>query len=97
MKNQTKLVQLQIEPKMSIIVRKGKPKVYFIKFLYGAVLSPVESTWISATKKGNFILWPGLTSKILGKNLIPSIDTAKEYLQQEYQGLRSTKIIRDNN
>ena len=37
-------------------------------------------------------MFPGLDEKLVTNHLPPSIDTAKSRLQQERQGLKSTKL-----
>jgi hypothetical protein len=47
--------------------------------------------FIKAINNGNFVKWPGLTSNLISKHLLPSIPTIKGHIKQEQQNLRSTK------
>jgi hypothetical protein len=51
---------------------------------------------IAAIKKNHFTTWPGLTVKAVKKHLPPCVATAKGHLNQEMQGLQSTKKIEDD-
>ena len=78
-------------PQLNVILRKDKPHQELVTFLHGACFSPVVSTFIRAIDNGHFISWPGLTSALVRKHLNPSLFTAKGHLNQERQGIQSTK------
>ena len=44
-------------------------------------------------ENGNFISWPGLTSKLISKHLPLSLPTLKVHLKQYHQNITSTKKI----
>ena len=48
-----------------------------VQFLNRACFSPVVYTWCKAINAGYFATWPGLTSKLVRKDLPMSIKTAK--------------------
>ena len=78
-------------PKLSVIMRKDKTKADLATYLHAACFSPTTDTFIKAIKNNHFITWPGLTQLLIQKHLLPSIDTAKGHLKQEFKGLQSTK------
>jgi hypothetical protein len=63
-----------------------------INYLHAACFSPVKSTWITATKSGNFTSWPGLTEHAVEKHLSKSTSTTKCDLNQQRQNARTTKV-----
>jgi hypothetical protein len=67
-----------------------------INYLHAACFSPVKSTWIKATKNGNFSSWPGLNEHTVDKHLSKSTSTAKCHLNQQRQNARTTKIKTHN-
>ena len=77
--------------KINIIIRKDKTKQELATFLHASCFSPVLSTFNKAIENGHFNTWPGLSSNLLKKHLPPSIASAKGHLNQERQGLQSTK------
>ena len=48
--------------------------------------------WVKAIKKNHFTTWPGLTEQLVSKHLPKSVATAEGHLNQEQQGLQSTKM-----
>ena len=46
-------------------------------------------------KRNNFTTWPGLTESLIKKYLSNPVATAKGHLNQEHQGLQSTKPVTD--
>lgn len=59
-----------------------KTKKDLVKFLH---------TWIKAINNNHFTTWPGLSPELVRKQLLPSVTTAEGHMQQERQGLQSTK------
>ena len=84
-------MNIQIQLKMNIILRKDKTKSDLAQFHHGACFSPVESIFNQAIINDNIITWPGLSSKLITKNLPPSVNTEKGYPNQETQNTQSTK------
>ena len=80
-----------IQQSINIIIRKDKTKLDLIRFLHASAFSPAKDTLIKAIKKHHFKSWPGLTVKLVRKSLPDSVATAKGHLNQERQGLQSTK------
>ena len=76
---------------LNIIVNKTQSKPELDKYLYGCAFSPVISTFKTAIIKGNFVTWPGIDAISFDKLAGPAIVTAKCHLDQERQGLQSTK------
>ena len=61
------------------------------KYLHGCAFSPVISTFKTAVEKGNFVTWPGIDAINFNKLVGPIVATANGHLDQERQGLQSTK------
>ena len=55
------------------------------------VFQPPIKTFLEAVRRNHLITWPDLTPKLITKYLTPTIATAKGHLNQERQGLQSTK------
>ena len=55
--------------------------------------SPVVTTCTKTINAGFFSTWPGLASKLITKNLPPSVNTSLGRLRKQYQNTRSTKQI----
>ena len=72
------------------MIRKYKTKLDLIRFLRAAAFTPANSTLIRAIKNHHFKSWPGLTVKLVCK-ISDSLATVKGHLNQELQGLQSTK------
>jgi hypothetical protein len=66
-------------------------KADLVQFLHGAAGYPVPSTWIQAIESGHYNTWPGLTAPLVRKHLPKSPATVKGHMQQQRQGIRSTK------
>ena len=76
---------------MNIIVDKTQLKSDLARYLHGCAFSPVISTFKTAIGKGNFVTWPGIDSINFKKLVGPTVPTSKGHLDQERQGLQSTK------
>ena len=50
-----------------------------------------KSTLLNAIANKNFIIWPGLSTKLIRKMVLPTA-TAKGHLDQERKNLQSTKV-----
>ena len=77
-----------LSPKLSVIIRKDKTKADLATYLHAACFRPTTETFVKAIKNNHFITWPGLTQLLIQKHLLPSLDTAKGYLKQEFKGLQ---------
>ena len=62
-----------------------------VQFLHMACFIPVVYTWCKAIDAGYFTTCPGLTSKLVCKHLLTSIETAKGYLRLSLQHICSTR------
>ena len=76
---------------LNVIIRKDTATRALIRYLHAACFSPPIKTFLEAVRRNHLITWPGLTPKLITKHLTPSIATAKSHLNQERQGLQSTK------
>ena len=90
-KNLKTIVPIAITEKLNVIIRKTKTKKDLIDFLHGSMFSLVPSTWIKGIENNPFSTWPGLDCNLVSKHLRSKIATAKGHLNQERQGLQSTK------
>ena len=62
------------------ITRKDKSKTELAQYLHAAAGYPVLSTFIQASKKGNFLSWPGIESISFKKHLPKPMATEKVHL-----------------
>eukprot|EP00978_Attheya_sp_CCMP212_P027606 scaffold92901_cov49-Attheya_sp.AAC.1 len=74
------------------IIRKKTTKTDLVKYHHISLGSPTSVALLNGIKKGFLTTFPGLTEELVKKYLPKSIDTAKGHLQQQRQGLQSTKI-----
>ena len=75
------------------ILRLDKTKSELASHLHAASGCLTKSNFIQAINNGNFITWPGITLKIISKQLPFSLPTFKGHLKQDQQNTRSTKKI----
>ena len=80
------------EPKALVVLRYNKSDSELAAYLHSTAGCPPKSTFIQAIKNGNFTSWPGLTTDLVTKHLLPSLATAKGHIRQEPKNLRSTKL-----
>ena len=83
--------KVQLQPKINVILRKDKTKSDLAQFHHGSLFSPVMSTMVQAIKNNHLTAWPGLSAKLITKNLPPVLATSKGHLNQERQNIQSTK------
>ena len=77
--------------KINAIIRKNSTKHKLANYLHACAGSPSLSTFQKAIKKGYFLSWPGI-EEINFEKYIPNQEaTAKGHMDQEKQGLQSTK------
>ncbi|CAB9530273.1 hypothetical protein SEMRO_2814_G337700.1 [Seminavis robusta] len=62
-----------------------------VAFAHAALFSPVPSTLQKALQKGYITSFPGLTSDTFAKYTPHSLATAKGHMDQQRQGIKSTK------
>ena len=58
-----------------------------VRFLHAAAGFPVKSTWIAATRAGNYTTWPGLTYKNAKTYHPTTAETLKGHITQTHQGV----------
>ncbi len=63
-----------------------------IKFLHAAAGYPVEDTWTKAINAGNYLTWPGLSTKAVRRHFPESNETQKGHMKKQRQNVRSTRI-----
>ena len=76
---------------LNAVLRYDKTKAELATYIHTAAGCPTKSSFMTAIRNGNFLTWPGLTTELISKHLLPSIPTAKGHLKQEQENLRSTK------
>ena len=62
------------------------------KLLHAAAGYPVKDTWIAAINSGNYVSWPGLTSKVIQRHFPELDETQKGHMKQQRQNVRSMRI-----
>ena len=62
-----------------------------IRYLHASLGFPVKSTWLKAIRAGNFAGWPLVTVENVHKYFPESDETQMGHLNQQRQGVRSTK------
>ena len=77
-------------PALSVIIRKKQSKMDLARYLHATCFSPVKSTWTKGIDNNHFSTWPGLTSRLILKNLPLSQATVQGHIKRERQGLQST-------
>ena len=64
-----------------------------VVYLHSALGNPTKATLIEAARRGFLTSIPGLTVKNINKFFPESVETQKGYMQQQWQGVRLTKIM----
>ena len=72
-------------------MKKSQSKTDLVKYLHGCAFSPVSSTFKTAIGKDNFVTLPGIDNIHVDKLVRPTVPTEKGHLDQERQGLKSSK------
>ena len=83
--------------RINIIVQKNTPISELIQFYQGCLFSPTKSTMLQAARNDHFINWPGLTPENINKYYVKTPYVSKGHMNQERQGLQSTKNNNTNN
>ena len=76
---------------LNVIIRKNETKYNLARFLHAALGGPVNSTLLKAIKLNFLATFPGLTQKLITRNLPPQENTIRCHIKQESQNLQSTK------
>ena len=74
----------------NIILQQDRTKSDYATYIHACMYSPAKSTLLQAIKKGYLVGFPGVTSELINKHLLPSPATAKGHLNQERSNLQST-------
>ena len=77
------------------IIRKNKSKRQLAEYYHACAFSPVLRTFAEAINNGNFHSWPGLQELALHKHLKRTEAVSMGHLDQEQQGLQSTKVLKE--
>ena len=88
-KERTKPVSIQ--QKANVIINKNQANQQLASYYHSCLFSPTIRTLQNAVNKGNLIGFPGITNIKFQRDLPQSMATAKGHLDQEQQGLQSTK------
>ena len=62
-----------------------------IRFTHASIGFPTKATWLKAIRRGNFVGWPLVTVENVHKYFPESDETQKGHMNQQRQGVRSTK------
>ena len=81
---------------VNVILQKQQKSSELAAFLHGCCGFPVTSTFTTSIENEHFLSWPGLTSKLIKKHLLPSCPTTLGHMHQESQHLQSRKPIATN-
>ena len=76
---------------VNAIINKNQTKKQLATFLHKCMFSPTIRTLMKAIKNGNLITFPGIDEINFLKHLPKSMATTFGHLDQEQQGLQSTK------
>ena len=79
------------KPVINAIVRKDMAKTKLANYLHACAGSPALSTFQRAINNGNFLSWPNIDEINFLKFLPNQEATAKGHLDQERQGIQSTR------
>ena len=79
------------QPSINAIINKNQSKEKLAQYYHSCCFSPCISTFTQAIKNGNFMSWPGLQDLNLHRHMKKTIATSMGHLDQEHQGLQSTK------
>ena len=86
-------LMMNLSLSMNVILRKDKTKIDLAAYHHASIFSPVQSTLVYVIKNNYFTSWPGLSQKLITKNLPTVLATAKGHLNQEKKNFQSTKSI----
>ena len=77
---------------LNLIIHRDKTKQELAAYLHACAFSPPKSTFLNAIANNNFITWPGLSTSLIRRMVLPTA-TAKGHLDQERKNLQSTKVV----
>ena len=78
------------------IINKKSTKKKLAEYYHSCCFSPCIRTFEKAIKNGNFMSWQGLQELALYKHLNRTMATSMGHLDQERQGLQSTKTLKNH-
>ncbi len=81
----------QATQRMNVIIPQNKQLSTMIQYIHATLFSPTKSTLLKAIAAGNLITWSGMTAANIRKHLPDTAATALGHLDQERQGLQSSK------
>ena len=88
-KKPTKAVTKHFEQANSVYDLPSTEEV--AKWMHATCGYPVKSTWLKASKAGNFTGWPVINARTVAKYYPEMNETPKGYLNQTRKNLRTTK------
>ena len=65
---------------------------HMVRYLHATLGFPIKATLLTPPHKGNLLMFPGLMVKNITKFFPESDEMQKGHMQQQKQGIRSTKI-----
>ena len=68
-----------------------------VRFLHAVLGTPTRATLLTAAQHGNIVTLPGMTPEIISRHFPKSDETQKGHMKQTKQGVRSTKIVDEQN
>jgi hypothetical protein len=68
-----------------------------VRFLHAVLGFQTRATLLTAAQNGNLVTFPGLTVEDILKHCPESDETLKGHMKQSKQGMRSTKVIDEDN
>jgi hypothetical protein len=68
-----------------------------MRFLHAALGNPTQATLLTAAQHGNLVTFPDLTPQNISRHFPESDETQKGHMKQTKQGVRSTKIVDEQN
>ena len=62
-----------------------------VRYLHACAVYPTKDTWMKAIRAGNYLSWPGLTTKKVNRNYPETDETPKGHMIKVRQGVRPTE------
>ena len=62
-----------------------------VRYLHAAAGFPTKTTWLKSIRNSNYLIWPLLNIHNLNRHLPESEEVQKGHMQNQRQGVRSTK------
>ena len=89
------ILQSMKPPTQDIVsnVYEVKTKPELVRYYHTTAGSPTKSSWLVAIRNGHYESWPGLNVTVAAKHFPESHETWKGHGRKIKSGLRSTKLI----